>query len=153
MVPESTIDTVAEQLATDADHFTERIEQFQAEQPVLAAYVFSENTEAFTDAERELFLFLSLLIYFAVAAHRGSTPPPVKEKTLAEAEEANYERMDGERGKPFHRRLDAFFADTEEEDLLATVEDALLDEEGDVTVEGREPLFLSLKSIIDSLTP
>lgn len=152
MVPESTIDTVAEQLASDSEHFTDRIEQFQTEQPVLAAYVFSENTEAFTDAERDLFLFLSLLIYFSAAVHRGSAPAPVTEKALAEAEEANYERMEGERGKSFHRRLDVFFATTEEEDLLATVEDALLDEEGEVTIEGREPLFLSLKSIIDSLT-
>jgi hypothetical protein len=152
MVSESTIDTVAEQLAADAERFTDRLAEFQAEQPVLAAYIFSENTEAFTDAERELFLFLSLLIYFSVAAHRGDTPPPVEEQDLAQAEEANYERMAAERGKPFHRRLDAFFAECAEEDLLATVEDALLDEEGDVTVEGREPLFLSLKSIIDSLT-
>lgn len=151
MIPESTIDAVAEQMAADTSELTERLEQFQAEQPVLAAYLFSENTEAFTDAERELYLFLSLLIYYSIAAERGSVPPPVSEDALARAEEANYERMDAERGKPFHRRLDAFFKDYPEEDLLALVEDALLDEDGDVTVEGREPLFLNLKSIIDSL--
>ncbi|MEO0876376.1 MAG: hypothetical protein AAFY48_17390, partial [Bacteroidota bacterium] len=39
-----------------------------------------------------------------------------------------------------------------EEELLALVEDAILDDdESPVTNEGREPIFVSLKSIIDCL--
>jgi hypothetical protein len=151
MVQESTIDLVAERMAANSDNFTSGLNRFQEEQPVLAAYLFSENTEAFTETEQELFLFLALLIYHSIAVHRESTPPAVTEEALAQAEEVNYERMDAERGKPFRDRLNSFFVDYPEEDLLATVEDALLDEEEGITVEGREPLFLSLKSIIDSL--
>jgi len=46
--------------------------------------------------------------------------------------------------------MDIFFKNYFQEDLLAFVEDSLIEEEeGLVTKVGREPMFVALKSIID----
>ena len=53
--------------------------------------------------------------------------------------------------KQFRDRLNVFFEKTSQEDLLAFIEDSLLEEEEElVTKVGREPMFIALKSIIDS---
>ena len=52
--------------------------------------------------------------------------------------------------KKFRERLDVFFQDYFQEDLLAFVEDSLSEEEEEmVTKIGREPMFVALKTIID----
>jgi hypothetical protein len=54
------------------------------------------------------------------------------------------------KSKPFQHKADVFFKDYPQEDLLAFVEDALADDEdSEVTKEGREPMFVALKTIID----
>ena len=48
--------------------------------------------------------------------------------------------------------MDVFFENYQQEDLLAFVEDSLIDDEDEiVTKVGREPMFVALKSIIDCL--
>ena len=55
--------------------------------------------------------------------------------------------------KRFRDRMDIFFENYSQEDLLAFVEDNLVeDEDSLVTKEGREPMFVALKSVIDILT-
>ena len=48
-------------------------------------------------------------------------------------------------------RMTVFFDDSDQEDLLAFVEDALVEDDEDsvVTKEGREPIFVALKTVID----
>ena len=49
--------------------------------------------------------------------------------------------------------MDVFFEDYAQEDMLAFVEDNLVeDEDSTITKEGREPIFVALKSVIDVLT-
>ena len=69
------------------------------------------------------------------------------------AEERNWTILKLAKGRDFQERLNAFFEDhPEKEDLLSFIEDALLeDEDSPVTAEGREPLFVSLKTVIDCL--
>jgi len=60
--------------------------------------------------------------------------------------------MEANVGKKFRERLDEFFEETKQEDLLAFIEDALLDdEESPVSKEGREPMFVTLKAVIDTI--
>jgi hypothetical protein len=69
---------------------------------------------------------------------------------LSVAEEKNWELLESITAKRFRDRLDVFFKDNKQTDLLAFVEDMLLDEEDELlTKEGREPMFVILKSIID----
>jgi hypothetical protein len=68
------------------------------------------------------------------------------------AEELNWEKINASEGKKFKQRIDSLFEGFSQEDLLAFVEDALeADDLPIVTNEGREPMFIILKTIIDVL--
>ncbi|MEM9986922.1 MAG: hypothetical protein AAF804_17650, partial [Bacteroidota bacterium] len=139
-----------EELQTQSQAFEASLANLQEEQPVLIAYIFSENHEVFTENERELLLFLSLVIWRSVQEVQET--PEITEGQLSTAEEANWELMTASKGD-FRSKLDPFFADYPQEDLLALVEDALAeDEDSPITREGREALFVSLKTIIDVLS-
>jgi len=151
-IAEPTIDQIAEKLGNDEAARAAAVEALRAEQPVLLAYLFSEGFDALLHPEREYVLFLTLVIVEAVKAQLQKTPPPLTEEQLGEAEEANWEQLQNVSTKKFRERLDVFFTDTPQEDLLAFIEDALIDEEdGLLSKEGREPIFVALKSVVDAL--
>lgn len=153
MVEEKVIDAVAEELERSPAAFEETLQEFGTEQPMLLAYLFSEEFEAFTPEERDLLLFLALVIWRSVQRSQGGPLPKVTEEDLARAEERNWEKIEEVATSNFRARADVLFSDYAEEDLLALAEDALTDDdEPGVTSEAREPLFVSLKTIIDTLT-
>jgi hypothetical protein len=82
--------------------------------------------------------------------------PPLSKNALEAAEEANWESLESVTAKRFRDRMTPFFEGYDQEDLLAFVEDSLTEDEEDtenvVTKEGREPMFVALKSVIDALT-
>jgi hypothetical protein len=151
-IPETTIDKAAERLNEEEGAYETAVEDLRRQQPVLLSYLFSENFEAFTAREQEFLLYLALVIFRAAEQERGLLPA-VTERQLSEVEEHNWGLLQGVSSSRFHERLDVFFQDSPQEDLLAFVEDALSDDSDDiVTKEGREAMFVSLKSIIDCLT-
>lgn len=151
-IDEETIDQIAVQLGTSEATREAAVEALREEQPVLLAYLFSENFEVFLNREREYVLFLVLVIVESVKQKTGQTLPLITEDMLGEVEESNWTRMKNVSAQRFRERLDVFFEDTNQEDLLAFVEDALIDEEeGLLSKEGREPIFIVLKSVIDAL--
>lgn len=148
-ISEQVIDQVAEQIGDSEAAFELTIEDMEAYQPVLLGYLFSENFSLFTNREREFLLFLVIVAYEAVKRVNGR-PDAIEEEQLTLIEENNWKLLQGVRGRRFHERLDIFFQDHPQEDLLAFAEDALSDvEDGYVTKEGREAIFVALKSILD----
>ena len=147
-ISEDTIDATV--VALENADFEEEVEIFGEEYPAVLSYIFSEDFELLTQAERDLMLYLALVIVRAVE-RGGKVIPPLSTTRLSEAEELNWEKLDAVTSKRFRDRLDVFFKDTEQEDLLAFVEDSLVEDEEEevVTKEGREPLFVALKSLID----
>ena len=151
-VDESTIDRVAIRLGTSEKDRSEAIKALEKEQPVLLAYLFSENFKVFLPQEREYILFLVLVLLESIKETVQKNIPPIREEALSQAEEQNWEKIQQVSAKRFRERLDVFFKDTPQEDLLAFIEDALIDEEeGLLSQVGREPIFIVLKSIIDTL--
>jgi hypothetical protein len=152
MVPEALIDKVAETLETSESAFQEAISALGDEQPALLSYFFSEDMEAFTQEEKDYLLFLTVVIWRSVL-QSGLTPPQVSPDDLTEAEEENWDMLQAISSPRFRERLDPFFLSTPQEDLLAFIEDALLDDEDSpVTKEGREAMFVTLKTVVDVLT-
>ena len=152
MIPESTIERVLDRLESGAEDFERGISAFADEQPHLVAFVTNEENAAFTEEEHRLLLFGALTIYRSVTEQEGA-PAQVTPQSIEAAEEANYARMNEATGN-FRKKLDGFFGDTEQEDLLAFVEDLIsaeADEEA-ITKEAREPLFITLKTVVDVLT-
>ena len=75
----------------------------------------------------------------------------VTEDQISQQEEKNWEVLHASKTKDFRDRVTPFFEDYFQEDLLAFVEDALVedeDEDGEevVTTDGRPALFVSLKT-------
>lgn len=151
-VSEEIIDAVAEELDTAENAYESAVADMEERQPVLLAYLFTENFEAFSQPERDFTLYLLIVLWKSIERVNGRAPA-IGEEELMEAEEKNWSLLQTVQANRFHERLDVFFTDYPQEDLLAFVEDALSDEEDEwVTKEGREAVFVTLKSIIDCWT-
>lgn len=149
-ISEKRIDQVSEQLETSEHAYIDSLEDLRARHPIIFAYLLSENFEVLTSAERDYMFFLLAILWRAI---RDDLPKglTISEKKLGEAEERNWTMLQESTFSRFQDRLDIFFESYPQEDLLAFLEDALAEEEeeGPLTREGREPIFITLKSILD----
>jgi hypothetical protein len=148
-VSEAIIDSILERLET-AD-FEKEIERLGKNQPAIMGYVFSEDFELLTQDEREWMLYIMLVLWESV--EKVKNIPTLNKKAIEAAEERNWELLDAVTSHTFRDRMDVFFNDSVQEDLLAFIEDSLVeDDDSIVTKEGREPMFVALKSVVDVLT-
>lgn len=156
-VSEDVIDAVIDELETlNDEQYESRMEDFSNAQPVLVSYLFhEENFHLLTDEERGYLQYLSLIAWMANTRVNGPGEP-VSEEQIGQAEEQNYALLEGVREQGFRERLNVFFENTPQEDLLAFAEEAVLEDEDDpdafVTKEGREVIFLTVKTVVDVLT-
>ena len=149
-ISETVIDDIVANL--EMANFEHEVELFTEKYPVLIEYWGAEDFALLTDDEKELMLYLMLILSKAAEQALGKVPP-LSNEALENAEERNWERLDGVTAKRFRDRMDIFFENYDQEDMLAFVEDNLVeDEDSTVTKEGREPIFVALKSVIDILT-
>ncbi|MEM1358056.1 MAG: hypothetical protein AAGF89_07650 [Bacteroidota bacterium] len=150
MIAEATIERVLNRLEGGADEYAQELQDFAHSQPALMTYLTDEDNEAFTDIERELLLFGALVVYQSVTDQR-TEPTGIEPAAISKAEEANYALIGTAKGT-FRDRITPFFEQSPEEELLAFIEDLLIaDEEDGITKEAREPLFITLKTLVDVL--
>lgn len=151
-ISESTIDEVVLQLSISENAYQQVLERLQEAEPVLLGYLFSENFQVFTQSEKEYVLYLVLVIWQSINTQIQLPSSSVNEQSLSEAEEKNWNILQKVNARNFRDRLNVFFENYPQEDLLAFAEDALTDDTDNlVTSEAREHLFIILKSIIDLL--
>jgi len=157
-VSENVIDAVIDELENmEDDQYEQQMEKFAEAQPVLVAYLFDdENFHLLTEDEKGYLQYLALIAWLSNTRVNGPSEP-ASEDMIGQAEERNYEILEATNSKNFRARLDAFFEGTPQEDLLAFAEEAVLEDEEDggdalVTKEGREPIFVAMKTVIDVLT-
>lgn len=152
-VDEITIEEIVEKLGGSDIDFENQVEHLKEKYPLRLGYLFTEDTEAFTKEEQSLLLFLGTVIISACEEINQAPLPMIEEKDLMAFEELNWEKIQTSKETGFHNRIDSFFAGTSQEDLLAFIEDNLVeDEDNIVTKEGREPIFILLKTLVDSCT-
>ena len=152
-IPEKIIDVKAAELGQAAQGLGLRdtVQHFKAAQPALLFYLFSDSFELLTQSEREYMTYLALVIW-ASSSEIHPDQPQIALPTIETIEDQNWEILKNASGKHFRERLDAFFENYPQEDLLAFAEDALVHDEDDmVSAEGREYVFIALKTIIDCL--
>jgi hypothetical protein len=148
-VSEAVIDSIVERLETS--DFEKEIERLGKNQPAIIGYVFSEDFDLLTHDERDWMLYIMLVLWESV--EKVKNIPTLNKKAIEAAEERNWELLDTVTSSRFRDRMDVFFNDSEQEDLLAFIEDSLVeDDDSVVTKEGREPMFVALKSVVDVLT-
>ncbi|MCW5924597.1 MAG: hypothetical protein KIS77_19925 [Saprospiraceae bacterium] len=154
-VSEKIIDSVIEELENLPDEqYEQRMEAFAEAQPMLVAWLFSDNFDLLNEDEKGYLQYLALIAWLSFEKVNGPTEP-ISEEQIGLAEEKNYEILEGSTAKKFRERLNPFFENTPQEDLLAFAEDAVMEEEDDpnalVTKEGREPIFVAIKTLVDVL--
>ena len=97
------------------------------------------------------------MLYLVIVAWESmneveSELPKVNEAGIEILEDKNWGIFQEAKGRTFRDKLDALFENYEQEDLLAFVEDSLEEDvEQPLSPEGREVIFVSLKTIIDCL--
>ena len=150
-INEQHLDEAAEAIHDDEMLHEALVTELSEIQPAVFAFLFTENTELFTEYEKEYLLFILLTIWQAIRKEIDvNVMDEIDSEELSVAEEKNWELLESISAKRFRDRLDVFFKDNKQTDLLAFVEDMLLDEEDELlTKEGREPMFVIPKSIID----
>ncbi len=146
------LDAIIERFDDSEAIYEQMVQQFEDTQPALAAYLFSEDFDAFTPEEHEFLLMLAIIIFTAVSELRD-TLPTISDEQIANAEEANWARLEALPEKRLNDRLNVFFDQYLQEDLLAFIEEALADDDDDpiVTKEAREGMFVVLKTLTDCL--
>ncbi len=158
-VPEHIIEDCALQIGGSPEKAEALLNTMGAAQPALLPFIAGEESEsAFTQPEREYLIYLLLVIWKAWDTVHGKQPV-ISPEALSEAEEKNWELLEGTPAKRFRERLDVFFAHSVQEDLLAFLEDMLSEPEDEdaedaelaISREGREPMFVLLKSVVDCL--
>ncbi len=150
-ISETVIDTVVERLGTSDATVLESFERFKNQVPNLAAFITCENHDVFQEEEQDLLLFMAMVIYESILFEKEEVLAPNLDK-IAITEEENWNILQASTSKEFRKRITPFFEGTDQEDLLAFVEDTLMDEDGLVTKEGRIALFLVMKTLIDLVT-
>ncbi len=153
MVSEEAIEQAIEQVVSATE---EVLVAFRQKEPVLYAYLMSDQFRLLTAQEQELLLFMALVIWSSWR-QACEEKPNIGEEQIGLAEERNWTLWQAAGTGPFRHRLDVFFEGYAEEELLSYVEDSLLLEDGKtnelgVTPEGRVLLLISLKTVIDVLT-
>jgi len=153
-VSEQVIDSITEQLDGSPNIYEAAIEELREEQPAILAYLFNEELKVLTLKEKEYLLYLILVIWKSIGVVAEESIGKVSPDAFTQREEENWNIIDSQKKKHFRDKLDVFFEGYPQEDLLAFVEDALVEEEEDdmVTKEGREALFVILKTVLDCWT-
>jgi len=151
-IKQEAIEAIMLRLQSTPDLFSSLLDGLEKDQPAIINWIFSESFDILSQEEKQYFLFLSLVIIVAI-----SEEMPIEEsigpKVIEETEEQNWEVFTSQSPKEFRGKVNAFFDQYPQEDLLAFVEDALELEHEDQVVStiGRSPMFIALKTLIDVL--
>ena len=151
-ISEEIIDHCSDRLSDTDKYYTDAIENMKNQQPILLSYLLSENFRMLTQEEKDYMLYLALVIWESVQQVQISLGG-IETEDIEAKEEINWQILNESKARMFKERLDGFFKNTKQEDLLAFVEDALVEDEEEqiVTKEGKELLFIGLKTVIDCL--
>ena len=147
LISESVIDQYLDRYENESN-FLQDLSQLTNEQADLMAFISQENNSLLTQHELALLEYLTVVIYFSSKHVMNSIK--INGNDLEIAEEKNWEIFNEHPSKNFTKKLDIFFENYQQEDLLALVEDSIqADEEEMVTPIGKEIIFVACKSIID----
>ena len=140
MLTESDIEQCIEQLKQGTE--------VQLEE-ALIAYLEKDTLPLLSKSEIQLFDFILSVLHGTIHDHYKNSSFSIDD--FIAAEEANWAQRD--KNKKLSDSIDSFFDSYHEEDLLAFVEDMLADDEdAEITETGREIIFITCKSFIDSMT-
>ena len=142
---QSTIDTFNASESSPEILLDEIFEEHQG----LFHYLHSGILDPLPENDRAFFFFLiTVVLKTLLPKLEGGTE--INVKAILDYEEENWTLFNDQKGL-FRTKLDVFFENYQEEDLLSFIEDSLAVDENDIlSLASRELIFITIKSIIDS---
>ena len=117
-------------------------------QPAVSAMFTDDALDLLSDDEFDLLWFVVVTMYFCL--DKKFKIPVITPQALSEAEELNWQVMEKSTGQAWRKRLDPFYVDYPQEDLLSFIEDSFeSDEDFELSGPVKEVLFVCAKSILD----
>lgn len=151
MVTETTIEEVLESFVNDREEYEESLSDLMDQQPPLLAFLDQESNDVLTEEEKDVLWYIILIIITSVR-RSGVSVGELSDIALGNFEESNWEILQQQPKGTFREKITPFFEEYEQEDLLAFVEDTLeLEDDSPVTAVGRDVIFVSAKTVIDSI--
>lgn len=151
MITESQIENLFDQFQENTSRQEMLYEEFFKEQPHCCLWILEGHQEVLTENEQDLLYFLSLFIWQCFSKFRNKVPE-IQAEEIAEAEEVTWSLIEGHEKKSWAEKLNLLFEHCPEPELLAFVEDALVEDPEDqdlvVTAIGKEPVLVALFSLI-----
>jgi hypothetical protein len=153
MITEAQIERIINSWEENPNEFQIASEKFISDQPALAQFLFQEDFDVLNAPEKEYLFYISLVLYTSAKSVLGQFDP-VLINTIEAAEERNWETWEKTKTKVIQEKNNVFFENYEQEDLLAFVEDMVLDdEENELSYIAQEICMVAGKTIIDVLAP
>ena len=150
-ISEEAIDHLIETMDTSPDGVNRFWSHSQSQFPELSHYILNVDQDILTEDEYGQMLFIAMVILSAYKSVGSKSQLPDVPEKISKIEDQNWELLDNQRGD-FRTKLNVFFDQYPEEDLLAFVEDLLVDDEvSEISQVGREVIFVKLKTVIDFL--
>ena len=151
MVTESTIEEVLETFVNEREEYEQSLSDLMDQQPPLLAFLAQESNDVLTEEEKDVLWYIILIIITSTRRF-GISVGEISDSDLGNFEESNWEILQEQPKGTFRDKVTPFFDDYEQEDLLAFVEDTLeLEDDSPVTSVGRDVIFVSAKTVIDSI--
>ena len=150
-ITEQVIDHLIETMDTSPEGINQFWSQFELSVPELTHYILSVDRSILTETEYGQMVFAAMVIVGTYQNSKHEVKATEIGEEISKVEDQNWSVLDEQKGE-FREKLNVFFKDYPEEDLLAFVEDMLIgDDNTDMTPVGREVIFVKLKSVIDFL--
>lgn len=150
-VVEKTLNEMVEMSAQGAPKMIKRMTK---QQPLILAYLMAVGDEIFNQDERELYVFLGVVIWQIMS--QGETPlPKVTEEIIDEVEESNLkmlEYLEGESEADFMKTTEKILDNYNQKEVLRYVLEAIMEEPEDdceIRDENRGIMMIYLKTVID----
>jgi hypothetical protein len=143
-------------------HFLNKIEENEAvfvhlqnkiikEQLLINAILTDENLDVLKEDEYDLIWFIVVVIIGAIKDAVKSDIPALDKRIYQNWEEVNWKLWNETKAADFREKLNPFFKNYPQEDLLAFLEDSLeSDEEMEINPVAQEITFVISKSLIDT---
>lgn len=147
-ISEDIINNTVDLISDEDTSYEDLMQQFSESQPFLLSFLMSEGFDVLEEQEKSLLFYMSLVIFQSITKVEGEIETVTLEQ-IQKIDDEHWSTVDAQKFKTMKEIADHFFQDHPQEDLLAFVEDTLVeDEEYSISNIGRNVIFVSMTTLI-----
>lgn len=148
-VSEDTIEQIIAR-TEDSDVLSTLEKRWHDDYPAITDYFRQESFSLLTEQEVVYLKYILGVLFLSWEETNGEIAKSIQPKHLESLEEANWQKLNATKAGSFRERLDVFFKDHPQEDMLAFVEDSLQEDEDQlVTGPARDIVFICATTLLD----